>query len=536
MLIIGAFGHLRLADVPFSMELSMKRIVCVACCALFAFFSISAEEASPLPVSDAAESPIHSAKDGADSDGGFQRREVTVPPAKRPRAADPEKLAAAEKRDAEGTEYEENIKTFGYGTPAEISKLIGDLIENEDPRFDETLYDLFQNAANNAVKESILGYFTRQKDPCLEDFAVALLDDPYDEPNTLTEKALLYVSEAECAAAAPALVNLLENGEERYFNGALTALGNTGGAEEAAYLAAYLERDDLQTAQRQALMRTLGAMAAAETFDAVVKIAQDEEENAFVRMYAAEAIGKMKNPDAVPAIIALLEKGDPNLRQYCIKGLANFPNSEDARNAVLQGIRDDHYKVRMEAIRAAKEMNIAEAAEYMIYRAKNDSERAVRSACYAALAEMRSAEGTAFLVEQVAAKKVSDSVKTEAAKALIKEDCGGESEIIELAKEALRDDRRKKLRAELGKLFIKYARPGYAEICELYLQSKDADTVSQGLELYRSGRYENARSFVAAIATDKKAKQYNRKRAATLAGIDEDAAPATEAAPAAVSE
>ena len=455
-------------------------------------------------------------------DGTFTPWEVSIPAAKRPRAPDSEKAEEARRRDEDEDTFEKNVNALNFGTPAEIGKLIDDIGEDEDPRYDDALYDLFQATANGSIKEKIIAYFTKRKDPCLEDYAVTILDDPYDSPNALAEKLLNYVSAVECKEAAPALVNLLENGEDRYFNGALAALGKTGGSKEAEYLAAYLERDDLTVPQRQALMRTLGEMAAVETFDAVLEIARDEDENSFVRMYAAEAAGKMKKDEAVPVLLGLLENGDANMRQYCVKGLSYFQGNADAQAAIVQAIRDDHYKVRLEAMDAAEKMNLTEAVSFIVYRARHDAEKPVKNAAYAILARMNTGEAAAFLIERLTDKKAGDGTKAEIAKNLMKEGSVGESEIIALAKEALTEAKHKQLKNELGKLFIKYPRPSYGEICSLYLTAKDSDTVSLGLEMFKTGKYEDARSFVVDIAHDKKAKESNRKRAAKLAGLEEE--------------
>ncbi|MGP1458366.1 MAG: HEAT repeat domain-containing protein [Treponema sp.] len=489
------------------MKTTIKRIFLLAACV----FSLG----SALLYSD----------DGEEAEGGdgtFTPWEVSIPAAKRPQSPDAQKAEEARRQDDDEETFEKNVNTLNFGTPAEIGKLIDDIGENEDPRYDDALYDLFQGASNGSIKEKIIAYFTKRKDPCLEDYAVTVLDDPYDSPNSLAEKLLNYVSAVECKEAAPALVNLLENGEERYFNGALAALGKTGGAKEAEYLAAYLERDDLTVPQRQALMRTLGEMAAVETFDAVLEIARDEDENSFVRMYAAEAVGKMKKDEAVPVLLNLLENGDANMRQYCVKGLSYFPSDSDATAAIVQAIRDDHYKVRLEAMDAAEKMNLTEAVGFIIYRARHDAEKPVKSAAYAILARMNTGDAAAFLTERLTDKKTGDGVKAEIAKNMMKEGSGGESEIIALAKEALKEAKHKQLKNELGKLFIKYPHPSYGEVCSLYLTAKDSETVSLGLEMFKTGKYDEARSFVDAIAHDKKAKDSNRKRAAKLLGLEEE--------------
>lgn len=449
--------------------------------------------------------------------------DIVIPEKKRPSSPDAKKVEAAQRKDEDGTEFEKNQNTIRFGTASEIGGIIDKITESEDVRYYDDFYDLFQITKSNEIKGKILDYFAKQEDGCLNDFAVEILSDPYDVPVTLVEKCFAYVSATGCKEAGPAIVRILETGEEKYFNAALSALGKTGGAKEAKYLAQYLERDDLTVPQRQALMRTLGAMGAEETWEDMRRIALDEDENSFVRMYAAEAMGKMKNDDSVPVLIKLFEEGDPNMRQYCIKGLAYYPDSKEARATVIQAIRDDHYKVRLEAISAVKKLNMTEAVPYLTYRAKNDPENAVKKECYPALAELNTKEANAFLIKQITEKSVSDSAKYQAAEALMKNGTAGEDEIIALAKETLKDDRRKSLRQNLGKLFIKYARPGYAELCVLYLQSDDALTQSQGLELFKNARYASARPSVQSVADNKKSSAANKKRARSLLGLsDED--------------
>ena len=448
---------------------------------------------------------------------------VRIPDAKRPKKADPEKIEEAKKKDTSNEEFEEKSLTLSFGTPSEISAVVDEVVEADDPRYTNALYDLFQVTVSTDVKEKILGYFAHLEDPCLEDYAVEILDDPYDTPLTLVQKCMTYVSDVHCKAASPALVKLIDAEEEKYFNGALSALGKTGGPKEALYLAKYLKRDDLETPQRQALMRTLGQMCAVETFDQLVEICKDEDENGFVRMYAAEAIGNMKKTDAIPVLCDLYEKGDPNMREYCIKGLMNFPESEKAVFTIMQGIRDDHVKVRLQSVKAAKEMKLKNSVDFLIYRAKNDKENAVKKECYPAIAELDTKKGNEFLVEILTDKKAPDSTKLMASEAVLKSDLRtGLDEIAKLAKETVNDDKRKSLRYGLGKVIPKYPKPVFAEVCSMYIQSKDAQTAALGIDMYKAGRYETAVSALKQLAEDKTRNSTNRKRARKLLGMEEE--------------
>ena len=447
---------------------------------------------------------------------------VEIPEKKRPKKPDLQKVQEAESKDDSENSFSETEKIIKYGTSSEISDVINKIVENDDPRFTEILYDLFQVSKNVDIRSKILEYFTKQKDDCLADYALEILNDPYDYPNKTVENVFRYVSEIELKKACPCIVEILEAGNENYFNAAISVIGKIGGPDEAVYMASYLERDDLILAQRQSLMKTLGQMCAVETWEKLVEIIKDEDENSFVRMYAAEAIGKMKKEESVPILIEHFESSDPNMRQYCLKGLENFPDNPEAVNLVLQAIRDEYYKVRIEAIKACKELNLKEAVPYLIYRAEKDIEKSVQKECYPVIAFLNTNEGNDFLIKRITEKKVSDTDKLLAASALIENGNIGEDEILLLAKEALNDNRRKNLRNELGKLFIKYAKPSYSDICAAYLQSDDVTTVSQGLEMYKKGQFESAKGSVMKVAEESK-NSSNKKRARKILGLkDED--------------
>ena len=370
------------------------------------------------------------------------------------------------------------------------------------------------------MREKILEYFTHLKDPCLEDYAVGVLDDPYDTKNSTVEAVFRYVSAVKCKEALPAVLALLDTDSDAYFQAALTTIGEIGGPEEAQYLAGYIDRDDLTVPQKQALSRVLGKLHATETWAKLVSIAQNEDENAFVRMYAAEAIGAMQKSESIPILAELYESSDPNFRQYVIKGLSYYPESGEAKEVIMQGIRDEHYKVRLEAIAAVKKLKLTEASPYLVYRAKNDKEKVVKTACYDALASLGTKDGNGCLIEIVSDPKSGDTAKADAAKALVSQGSVGEKEILALAGATLKDDKRKQLRYALGKLFAKYARAGYADICRDFLLSKDAATVSLGLDMYAKAKYASAAAVVSSLANDKKSGA-NGERARKILGMSE---------------
>lgn len=437
-------------------------------------------------------------------------RIITIPAKKSPKPADKEKAQKAALKDEGKNSFENKIETIKYGIESEILNLIKDLILNDDPRFSNELYDLFYSTKSVAVREKLFEYFTKFSDPCIEDYAVEVLQDPYDTKNSTVEMIFRYVSEVKTKEAIPCVLNLLETEDETYFSGALTTIGEIGGESEADILVGFLDRDDLTLSQRQNLMKVLGRLNASSTWDKLSEICQDEEENSFVRMYAAEAIGQMKNPDSIPILVKLFESPDPNFRMYVVKGLSNY-DTKEAKDVIIQGIKDGHWKVRQESIIAAEKMNITEAVPYIIYRAKNDPENVIKDKSYEILSKLNNSEARNFLISQITDDKSTDAAKSKACEALLKNANAGQSEIRTLAVKIAADDKRKPLRYSIGKLIAKYPSNQFDDVCLAYLNSLDAQTCALGLDMFASGRYSKAETKVSEIAENKKAGANNKK-------------------------
>lgn len=477
-----------------------------------------AETEEPAEAAEPAETAKEPEKSKA-SKAGISK----VPAAKRPKPIDKEKAEKAAEKDESEEDAENNRKTIQYGLPSEISELIDKLTKNEDPRFSEEIYDVFQVTKSTAIKEKVLKYFTKQEDPCLEDFAVDLLNDPYDEKNDIVKASFQYISAVKTKEAIPAVLSLIESENENYFNDAIAAIGEIGGPSEAVFLVEYLDRDDLSDAQRQILMRTCGKMHAVETWERLVEILEDEDENTYVRMYAAEAIGLMEKKESVPVLVEAFTATDPNLRQYVIKGLVNFPKVVEARETILQAIRDEYWRVRQEAIKAVKELELEDASPFLIYRIKNDSEKVIKEEAIKTLAFLNTDDGNEFLVSQVTDKKVGDASKKKIIEVLLKEGHAGEKEILELADTCVTDDKRKDLRYAIGKELAKYENSHFEDICLKYLESKDTTTISLGIDIYKSNKFHSAEAKMRSLYDEKKTNSSVKSRIKKMLNIkDED--------------
>ena len=458
-----------------------------------------------------------SEEDTSESLGGI----ATVPDKKRPKPIDQKKAEEAREKDESKEDEENNRKIIKYGLPSEIGELLDKLTENDDPRFTDDIYDLFQNTSNASIKEKVLKYFTKIEDPCLEDFAVNLINDPYDEKKDLVSATFKYIQTVKTKEALPAVITILEVENEDYFNDALATIGEIGSKKEAKFIADYLDRPDLSDAQRQTLMRTLGKMKALNTWSKVVEILEDEDENSFVRMYAAEALGLMEKEEGVPVLVRAYSASDPNLRQYVIKGLSHFPNVVESKSLIIQAIRDEHWRVRQEAINVCKENSFTESIPYLIFRADKDSEKVIKNASMDAIAAINTKEGNDYLVSIITNKKSGDSSKQKAAEVLLKSGNAGQNEILELAESCVDDDKKKNLRYSIGKELAKNSRPEFEKICSLYLASKDTTTIGIGLDMYKNCRFSSVEEQMRTIEKDKKANSSIKNRIRKMLNIEE---------------
>lgn len=463
----------------------------------------------------------------------YPNREKIFPDAKRPKSYSAEQIDEALQKNIDHAtdEYVKSTEeAFKFGLESKIVEILQEIKDNKDPRFVNAVYDLFQETKSNGVREKILNYFAALEDPCLEDYAVDIVNDPYGKKSNLVEASFNYVSKVKSQSALPGLVEIIAKEEEEFFLKALVAIGEVGGSDEARFLAQFMERADLNLPERQALVKVLGKLKAVETYDKMASLAEDQNENSHVRMYCAEAIGQMGKSEAEDLLIDLYEDEDPNFRAYVIKGLSNF-SDDRAHKVIEQALRDSHYKVRLEAISTVEKQGISSAVPYLVYRCKDTKEeKVVRDKCCKVLAKLNSSEGNEYLIGVLKDPKASDVHKAQVAAALL-ENGSGISDVMELAKSTLQNGKHLSLRYALGKEFAKYGSPEFAELCAQYIESTDPATQGTGLDIFAKGKYSSVMQAVRDLAQPAydEAAEKEAKEKALLEGDESNAKPdATE--------
>ena len=419
----------------------------------------------------------------------------------------------------EKSQSEKRKDILRYGLDNEVIGLIDTLIKEKDGEFLPLLADTFASAKSTALKDKIIDCCAEFEYGGLKDAALSVLEDPYDEKKSTVSAFIRYAEKIKLSEAAPFLRSIIEKDDTDFFNGAVSALGNIGSEEDASFLADRFESEDLTVAQKQNIVKALGKLKADRTFDALAAMARDEDENAFVRMYAAEAVGNIRGDEAAGILIPLFDSTDPNLRQYVVKGLAHN-TSENARAVLLAALKDNHYKVRLEAVDAVRDRRLTAACPSLLYRAQNDTEAVVQYACFDALAALNDKAGIDYMISLLEDPRKGDTPKAKIASAFLKYDVSsGVSAVIALAEKTVTDDKKKQLRYALGKEFALYenASAKFESVCEAYLKSADVATRGTGLDIYKKNRFAGLAALVRSIADEDKVPSVRAKAKALLA-------------------
>jgi len=148
------------------------------------------------------------------------------------------------------SEREKEISTLNYGLDTDIIAMLDEFIANKTFYYLDELDGILRRTRSVALREKIIMYFTEAKDGRIADYAMEILEDPFDTRNSTVSLVFKYVAELKIAEAAPLARNLLEEEYMEYFEGALTALAEVGTVEDAKFLAEFINREDLTTGQQ----------------------------------------------------------------------------------------------------------------------------------------------------------------------------------------------------------------------------------------------------------------------------------------------
>ncbi len=414
------------------------------------------------------------------------------------------------------SEYEKRQNVILYGLEDDILELLGKLKEDEDERFDTDLATVFNETKIPKLKQKLFQYFAEKENPCLKDAAIKILESRYDYNKDTVSAAILYSRDLKIQETKKVFRDILEEEDTEYIEMAISALGKLGDSDDAVFLsemfeANYYDDDKKSLIVQQSIAGALEELHAESTWDFLVEIASDSEENATIRGRMATALGKIGNEKAVPILCKLFEEKDPILRTAAIKGLASFKTKE-ASKVLLQAFKDSYYKVRLQAIKSAKEEKRSDAIPYILYRAKKDPVNNVKYKAIEALSEFKDEKSDKWMIKSFKNSKTKQSIRLKIAYYMLKNNFEAiYPSVKEKTLAALSDDKKKRAASELGKILSKIKNPATEELAVAFLNHKDVFVKSIGLDMFKKNEYTALVPLIQKLTKDEKHSALSRR-------------------------
>jgi HEAT repeat protein len=279
-------------------------------------------------------------------------------------------------------------QTLLYGIDSQVLDAIQSIKGSRDSSFTAELTQVLSAQRSIALQAAVLDLFKDQNLRDGEERAKAILAAWQDTKDTLLIPAVQYLAAIRSPGLAPALQPVVESDNHGVATAAIQALGTTGDKSAASFLVEKLKSSDFADSLKNEVVLALGALKDPVAEEALLSIAGNTDEEKVRRMYAADALGKIHDPRALPVLRTMFAENDALVRLYAASALSQF-GLEEVFPSLLQGLRDENPKVRQQSAKAlARSLGPSQAdaaTPILAYKAEYDPEAMVRSAAIEAL-------------------------------------------------------------------------------------------------------------------------------------------------------
>ena len=307
-------------------------------------------------------------------------------------------------------------ETLRFGIDLEVLAALKAIEEAGERSLDRALTDLFTDSASRELRVAILDYFSRLEYAGAGEAALRLLDGTEDQ--NLTVALIHYLQATRAVAALPLLRERVGRTEGGIARAAVQALGRLGGEAEADLLLKHFDDPEYPADLKSDLILALGDLRQPAAVEPLVRIAGNPDEEKMRRMYAADALGRIGDPRAVPVLEELFCADDALLRAYAASALGKF-DREEVRRLLVQGLRDSNVRVRISAAKSLGSLRAKEAVEILEYKVARDPEPQMRLQAIQALGEIGSGGALEFLEKLLLDEKEALPSRSAALESLI---------------------------------------------------------------------------------------------------------------------
>jgi HEAT repeat protein len=330
-------------------------------------------------------------------------------------------------QDETRTQEEARLATIQYGTETEIAALIQTLKTEGADYLDNEIIKLVENSRNQRILSGAFSFFAEREKNGLESRAIRVIEERDNERNETILAAIDYLGKVKAVNALPVLQKLIEGGERRLVNPAIRSLGRIGGgsgvagnagADSAAYLIDFYEKNGPDDEGRREIVVALGTAGSASAVEFLTGIASNGNERATLRIAALDSLAKIGDSGGLKAVLDCVSADDPNLRSAAVTALGPFSGSA-VDEAILDAFRDSYYRTRSAAAQASRQRKLAAAVPYLKFRAERDEVPTVREDAIRALGAIADGEAVKVLEALFTERKNNDRVRIAAGEMLM---------------------------------------------------------------------------------------------------------------------
>jgi hypothetical protein len=327
---------------------------------------------------------------------------AAAPAAAQDAAATAATAAAATAAAATEAARERTSQIIRFGIDSQVLETVQRLAAARDAGFNAELAAILAEPRAAGVRRAILELFEALKSTEGQSAAKAILAGWQDAPADLLVAAMRYLSSIQSEGMGPLVTPLVDSSDNAVASAAIRALGMSSDATAAAFLLSKLAALDFPDARKSDLILAMGDLKDAKTVDALASIAKSADEDKVRRMYAADALGKIGDPRALPVLKDMFVENDALIRAYAASALARFSLDEVFGELIL-GLKDENWKVREQCAKSLGRQlapgQAATAVPILSFKAELDPTSQVRLESIRSLGVIDSADARAFLVK-----------------------------------------------------------------------------------------------------------------------------------------
>jgi HEAT repeat protein len=212
-----------------------------------------------------------------------------------------------------------------------------------------------------------------------------------DEDWAIREEAATLLGALKDARAVLPLTNALRDTDRAVREAAVGALSSLGSVSVPA-LAGCLTDPALQV--QEAASAILASLADARVLAPLMKALGSRDW--IVRMHAAKGLGRIGDPDAVPALMPLLQDKVKAVREEASGALAAIGVA--AMAGLIEALQHDDWLVRLHAVEALGKLKSPDSVEPLLRTLFNERDSAIREDVVRALGVIRDGRAVDYLV------------------------------------------------------------------------------------------------------------------------------------------